>query len=305
MGRRPRKDGGGGLEESARMGEQGPKVSVVMLTCQRPQYISRAIESVQRQEFGDWELIVVQDGTHPETARVVEEWEAREGRIRYFQRPKAGNIAEATNFALRQARGEYIAILDDDDWWAAGDKLGRQVRFLEEHPDYVACGGGAIVVDAAGREKMRYLKPETDSEIRRRALYANPIVHSSAVYRREAAERCGLYEETLAGFQDWDFWLRMGGEGKLYNFPDYLVCYQLWEGGGSFQAQKENTRSALRIVRRHRKAYRGFAGALGLAVLYYVFARLPLGLRKLFYQPLSRLKKAAFSGAGTGSGGAT
>ncbi len=277
-----------------------PCVSVIMLTCNRPQFIGRAIRSVYDQRLPDWELIVVQDGSHPQTAAVMAEWRQRDERIRHFHRLQAGNIAEATNFGLRQARGRYIAILDDDDYWATPEKLDWQVRFLDEHPDYVACGGGAIVVDPVGRERMRYLKPETDSAIRRRALYANPIVHSSAMYRREAAERCGGYDESLAGFQDWDFWLRMGRLGKLYNFPRHLVYYQLWEGGGSFQAQRGNTASALRIVRRHRGAYPGYPVALSMALLYYGFARLPAWMRRLAYQPLSRWKKAAFSGRVSG-----
>lgn len=271
-----------------------------MLTCNRPQFLGRAIGSVHAQRFQDWELIVVQDGSHPQTAAVMAEWERREPRIRHFHRLQKGNIAEATNFGLWQARGRYIAILDDDDYWAAADKLELQVRLLDQHPRCVACGGGAIVVDPAGREKMRYLKPETDRQIRRRALYANPIVHSSAVYRREAAVRCGGYDESLAGFQDWDLWLRLGRQGELYNLPRYLVCYQLWEGGGSFQAQRGNTESALRIVRRHRRHYPHFPLALAMALFYYGFARTPLWVRRLAYEPLSRLKKSAFAGRTSG-----
>ncbi len=272
-----------------------PCVSVIMLTCNRPQFIGRAIRSVFEQQLSDWELIVVQDGSHPQTAAVMREWRQRDERIRHFHRMQPGNIAEATNFGLRQARGRYIAILDDDDYWATPEKLDVQVRFLEENTDYVACGGGAIVVDPQGRETMRYLKPETDSAIRRRALYANPIVHSSAMYRLEAALRCGGYDESLAGFQDWDFWLRMARLGKLYNFPRHLVYYQLWEGGGSFQAQRGNTRSALRIVRRHRSSYPGYPIALSMALVYHGFAHLPAWMRRLAYQPLSRLKKALFA----------
>ncbi|MGB9605366.1 MAG: glycosyltransferase [Bryobacteraceae bacterium] len=213
-----------------------------------------------------------------------------------MRRPRPGNVAEATNFGLREARGDYIAILDDDDYWATPDKLHRQLEFLERNPEYVACGGGAIVVDLAGRERLRYLKPETDSAIRRRALYANPVVHSSAVYRRQAALEAGGYDESLAGFADWDFWLRLGQRGKLYNLQEYLVYYQLWEGGGSFWAQRANTRSGLRIVWRHRSAYPGAPIALALALGYWTFARLPLPVRRLFYERLSLLKKALFAG---------
>ncbi len=273
-----------------------PRISVIMLTFRRPQFIGRAIASVLAQQRQDWELIVVQDGDHEQTAALLAEWQRRDPRVRHLRREKPGNIAEATNFGLHHARGDYIAILDDDDYWPAPDKLDRQVAFLEQHPDYAACGGGAIVVDPEGRERLRYLKPETDLQIRRRALYANPIVHSSALYRRRAALAIGGYDETLAGFQDWDFWLRLGRTARLYNLPDYLVCYQLWEGGGSFFAQRANTESALRIVRRHRDAYPGFAPALAMALLYYAFARLPLRVRRLAYQPLSRLKKALFAG---------
>lgn len=272
-----------------------PRVSVIMLTFRRPQFIGRAIASVCAQQREDWELLVIQDGSHEQTAAVVGEWQRRDPRIRHLQREKPGNIAEATNFGLRLARGEYIAILDDDDYWAAPDKLDRQLHFLDRNRDYAACGGGAIVVDLEGRERLRYLKPESDAAIRRRALFANPIVHSSAVYRREAALEIGGYDESLAGFQDWDFWLRLGRTAKLYNLPEHLVYYQLWEGGGSFWAQRANTQSALRIVRRHRGAYPGFPAAFALALAYYGFARLPAGVRRLAYEPLSRMKKAVFA----------
>lgn len=273
-----------------------PCISVIMLTFRRPQFIGRAIGSVYAQHCQDWELLVVQDGDDEPTAALLAEWSRRDPRVRHFRRETPGNIAEATNFALHRARGDYIAVLDDDDYWAAPDKLDRQVAFLKDHPDYAACGGGAIVVDLEGRERLRYLKPETDAQIRRRALYANPIVHSAALYRRQAALAAGGYDETLAGFQDWDFWLRLGRTAKLYNLPDYLVYYQLWEGGGSFFAQRANTESALRIVRRHRGTYPGFAPALTMTLLYYAFARLPLALRRPAYEPLSRLKKALFAG---------
>ena len=57
---------------------------------------------------------------------------------------------------------------------------------------------------------MRYLKPENDEQIKRRALMANPLAHSTTLYRRESALGTGGYDETLAGFQDWDLWLKLG-----------------------------------------------------------------------------------------------
>jgi glycosyltransferase involved in cell wall biosynthesis len=272
-----------------------PRVSVLMLTYNRPQFIGKAIQSILAQEFQEWELLVVHDGPNEEIPVAMEEWQKRDSRIHYFQRIIPGNIAEASNFGLAHARGEYIAVLDDDDYWARPDKLSIQTDFLDRRPDYCCCGGGVIVVDPMGQEQMRYLKPEHDDQIKRRALTANPLAHSATLYRREPALRIGGYDQTLAGFQDWDLWLKLGKTGKLYNFPDYFLYYRVWEGSGSFHQSKGNTESALRITRRHRHDYAGFPMAFSLALLYHGYAHLPVGVQRVSFSALSRLKKAIFS----------
>ena len=266
-----------------------------MLTYNRPQFIGRAIESVISQDFTAWELLVVHDGPNEEIVSVMENWEKIDSRIRYFHRVKGGNIADATNFGLKHARGEYIAILDDDDFWPVPDKLSRQVKFLDESPDYAGCGAGVIAMDENGAETARYYKALTDRQIRRLALVANPMAHSTGMFRRDLIEKCGYYDQTLEGFQDWDMWLKLGQLGKLCNFPEYWQTYQMWPGGGSYNQQKANTRSALRIVMRHRHAYPGFAVALPMAALYHLYAYLPAGVRRFSYGFLSRLKKTAFA----------
>jgi glycosyltransferase involved in cell wall biosynthesis len=266
-----------------------------MLTFNRAEWLSPAIESIIDQRFTDWELIVVHDGPNEAIAKVMHEWEKREPRVRYLRRLQPGNIAEATNFGLAQAKGEYIAILDDDDRWATPDKLEKQVAFLDQNSAYAACGGGVIVTDSDARETLRYLKPERNEDIKRVALVANPIAHSTAMYRRAAIEQCGGYDESLAGFQDWDVWLKLGTVGQLYNFPEYFLYYTIWEGGGSFQHQKKNTRSALTIVLRHRSNYSGFIVAIAMAFLHHAYAHLPEPLKRNSFSYFSRLKKAFFS----------
>lgn len=271
-----------------------PRVSIIMLTYNRPQLIGRAIQSVVEQDFPSWELLVVQDGGNPHTFQVMDGWTKRDPRIQHLHRSRGGNIADATNYGIRRSRGAYIAILDDDDYWARPDKLTMQVRFLDEHPDYAGCGGGIDVLDPSGAVRLRNLKPQSHEQIQRRALYANPMAHSTVVYRREALERCGLYDVSLPGFQDWDVCLKLGKLGKLFNFPEVLTCYQLWEGGGSFHAQRANTQAAVRIVRRHRHGYGGFPVAFPMACAYYAYARLPESWRRVSYQFLSRMKKSLF-----------
>jgi len=185
--------------------------------------------------------------------------------------------------------------LDDDDDWAAPEKLSKQIAFLDNQRDHCCCGGGVIVVDSAGREQMRYLKPQHNEQIKRSALIVNPLAHSTALYRREAVVKAGGYDETLAGFQDWDLWLKLGKIGKLYNFPEYFLHYRVWQGSGSFRQSKANTESALRITRRHRHDYAGFPLAFPLALLYHAYAHLPAWVQRASYSSLSRLKKSVFS----------
>lgn len=131
-----------------------PKVSVLIATYNRANLISRAIQSVLEQTLKDLEVIVADDGSTDNVAEVVKEWQARDSRIKYTRSEHVGRISKISNFGLREAKGEYIAILDDDDYWATPDKLKKQAEFLDKNSEYVGCGGGYIVIDENGKEKV-------------------------------------------------------------------------------------------------------------------------------------------------------
>ena len=272
-----------------------PKVTVLIATYNRSLFIGRAIESVVNQTFKDWELIVADDGSTDSTESVLKIWQAKDARIKYLKAPHFGRIAKISNFGLKSAKGEYVAILDDDDWWADPNKLKKQIEFLDKNPDYVGCGGGFIVTDKNGTEKLRTLKPEKDENIKKKALIANPVVNATAVFRRSAAEKIGFYDETMLQFADWDFWLKLGLVGKLYNFQEYFTCYRMWEGGMSFSKQKETAVSALRIVKRYKKDYSRFFVAFFLALAYSLYINLPNPIKNFLNPILSRAKKVIFS----------
>src|SRR5581483_996413 len=135
---------------------QVPTVSVVMVTYRHPTFIGEAIRSIQAQTFHDWELIIVDDSEDDMTERAVAPVAGVDKRVRYFRRDRKGNIANASNFGLRHARGEFVAILDDDDYWIDSQKLQKQVEFLRTHSDYIACGGWFIAVNEHGKEIARF-----------------------------------------------------------------------------------------------------------------------------------------------------
>lgn len=271
---------------------QEPIVSILMATRNRADLIGEAIESVRSQSLADWELIVIDDGSPDNTAEVMAAWEKKDPRVRYLNIPPAGSIAKVSNAGLRVAKGEFVAILDDDDYWVDRRKLEKQVAFLRSHPDYIACGGWFVAVDGDGKEKARLTKPETDAAIRRVMLSANAIANGTSMFRRKEA---GLYDEAMRQFADWDFFLRLGTKGKLYNFPEYFLGYRMWDKGSSFVNQRKNADAALAIVRRYRDDYPGYARAMFLARAYWLYARLPAWFRRAANAFLSRLKKILFS----------
>ena len=269
-----------------------PTVSIITAAWTRAQYIGIGIQSAIDQTFQDWELIIVDDGSPDNTAQVVAEWQKKDKRIKYIRLEHVGRIAVVSNAGLREAQGEFVAILDDDDYWIDKYKLEKQVTFLRDHPDYIACGGFFTVVDAEGKETARLTKPVTDEAIRKVMLSANGIANSTSMFRRAHA---GFYDETMPQFADWDFYLRLGTMGKLYNFPEYFLAYRMWRKGSSFVNQKQNADTAIIIVRRYRGKYPGYLQALILVQTYRAYARLPLAFRENMNAFLSRLKKALFA----------
>ncbi len=269
-----------------------PTVSILMATWNRAGMISQAIESIRKQTLQDWELLVVDYGSPDNTAAVMAAWEKKDKRIRYLAFPRIGKISRVSNAGLREARGEFVAILDDDDYWIDDRKLEKQVHFLREHPDVIACGGWFIAVDEQGREKARFKKPETDAAIRCVMLAANGIANSTSMFRRVEA---GFYDERILQFADWDFFLRLGTKGKLYNLPEYVLAYRMWNQGASFVNQQQNVDAAMIIINRYRKQYPGYIKAIVMIWVYWLYARLPVGMRRSLNAFLSRLKKLMFS----------
>jgi glycosyltransferase involved in cell wall biosynthesis len=270
---------------------QSPIVSIIMATFNRAGLIGDAIQSILDQTMSEWELIVADDGSTDSTAAVLQKWTSVDSRIRYIPLTHAGRISIVSNAALEAARGKYIAILDDDDAWIDSRKLEKQVWYLDQHPDCVVCAGGYRIVNEKDVHVEDVMKPEFDGAIRHVALRANPIANSTAMFRRSVGE---MYDPNLSQFADWDFWLRIGKHGKLYNFPEIFLAYRIWNRGSSFVNQRANALSAIKVVRRYKSDYPGYRRAILAARAYLLYTYLPVIVRRHANSSLSRLKKRMF-----------
>lgn len=230
--------------------KSNPDVSVIITTYNRPGTLRRAIESVLNQDFKNFELIVVDDGSAPETKKLVKSF--NDPRIIYARNPKNLGGTKSLNIGLKRARGKYICPLDDDDEWIDRRKLSKQLNFLEKHPDYVAVGTNAEVrlLNGIGEfiKLVKTVVPLSDEEIRNRLIFTNLIAHVSSMYRRDKALTVGGYDEDLERGKDWDLFLKLGKIGKLANIPD--VCVRFDEKRKIVLKYKDS-KAKLRIILRH------------------------------------------------------
>jgi len=266
-----------------------------MPTYNRAGLLDRAVKSILAQSYSDWELIVLNDASTDGTKAYLDGLAEKDARVRpvHHEKNYYPDISRTLNEGMALAQGEYIARLDDDDYWCDHDKLKKQAEFLDGHHACVIAGGGTIVIDENDRERFRYLKPETDGKIRDRALFANPFTHSTVMFRRAIALRLGGYGN-FANAEDWDLWLRLGRHGELYNFQEYFVRYLMTEQSKTFVFKREQSKEILRLIAAHKKEYPHFAAAYLLNFGQYCYSLLPLAIRAPLHNMLSNAKRSAF-----------
>jgi glycosyltransferase involved in cell wall biosynthesis len=201
------------------------RVSVLMAAYNAERYIDKAIESLLNQTYGDWELIVVDDGSTDKTITLVEEKAALDSRIRYYSGGANRGVGPSRQKALECARGVYAAVLDADDM-AFPEWLISRVDYLDRHPDVVAISGSRAWIDA-NEHRLNVTNEKMSPEVLLwRLLFGSPINDPSSVYRVAEARLAGGYSEVpyLAG---WDLFTRLSTLGRIVQDDMVFVMYRV------------------------------------------------------------------------------
>ncbi len=191
-----------------------PKVSVIIPTYNRGGNAVRAMKSALAQTEQSLEVLVIDDGSTDDTPTLFEN---PPGRVRYF-RKENGGASSARNVGLRNATGEWLALLDSDDEWAP-DKLERQLKAMGTQFVAAACRHVHINADGSRQEKPQVL-PGGDQHLFRDLYEDLSLKTSSLIFKRHLLERIGLFNERFPVSNDWDFFLRLA---KVVNNSGF-VC---------------------------------------------------------------------------------
>jgi glycosyltransferase involved in cell wall biosynthesis len=230
-----------------------PPVSVVIPAYNRASSIGAAINSVLRQTYPDFELVVVDDGSTdgtPEAARAI-----TDPRLRVIAAPRNLGAAGARNLGVAEARGTWIAFQDSDDEWLP-EKLARQMARLAANPDFVAAYCGLLTVGALNarpgeRTTLRYVPDPSvrpaEGDILEPLLQRNMISTQTLVVRRDVFLALGAFDEATTPIEDWDFALRLAHRGRVA-FVDEPLVHQRFSPNSITRGTRRRTESRERLV---------------------------------------------------------
>jgi glycosyltransferase involved in cell wall biosynthesis len=181
------------------------QVSVIVPTYNRARKVTRAIESVLRQSFRDFEIVVVDDGSTDGTNEALA---AIDGKINSIFHETNQGVSAARNTGIQTSQAPLISLLDSDDYWYP-EKLDCQVAFFNDHPEAVACQTKEIWIRNGIRvnPQKKHLKPSGD--IFEQSLKRCLVSPSAVMIKRSLIEEIGLFDESLPACEDYDLWLRL------------------------------------------------------------------------------------------------
>ena len=189
------------------MNAQTPQVSIVLPTFDRLRFLRQSVESVFAQTFGDWELIVADDGSGAETHEYLESV-ARVPRVRILWLEHTGNPGTARNAALAHARAPYVAFLDSDDYWLP-DKLGRQLAVLRAAAPRRWCYTAYGCVDGDDKPIANRWVPYEGAIFEQILTMKAYVAMPTVMAERALVEQVGGFDPGQVQHGDYELWLRM------------------------------------------------------------------------------------------------
>jgi glycosyltransferase involved in cell wall biosynthesis len=217
-----------------------PNVSVIMAVYNGERYLAQAVESILAQTYRDFEFIIIDDGSIDCSPDIIEEYAARDSRIRLISRANRG-LTRTLNEGLSVASGTLVARMDADDV-SLPTRFEKQVAYLDANPRCVCVGSQVQRIDPYGsvidRPRHKLTHDEIDADLLKGIGWS--IVHPAAMMRRDAVMQVGGYREQFKTSQDLDLFLRLAEVGELANLPDVLLNYrQHFESVASTKADEQ------------------------------------------------------------------
>lgn len=258
-----------------------PKVSVIMNCLNCSKYLREAIDSVYAQTYEDWEIIFWDNASTDNSAEIIKSYDER---LRYFKSEKTYTLGKARNLALKEARGEYIAILDCDDIWLP-DNLEKQIKCITSG-DYALSYGGVIQIDCNGKQRGRYVPTYKSGNVFNELLKQFDINVPAVMIRKSALIDNYLnFDEKIIASEEYCLFMQLAVDHDFCSMADILAKYRIHDGAltnKSISKWAEEREYTLNIICNKHPEIRGkypeafkeaFARASYYRARYYMFMK--------------------------------
>jgi glycosyltransferase involved in cell wall biosynthesis len=252
-----------------------PRISVIIKSYNHAAYVRQAIQSILDQSCQDFEIVVTDDGSNDATPDIVRQFSDPRIHLEVFRKNRG--ISAAMNATIGRARGEFIAILNSDDFALPG-RLERQLRFLELHPEVAGLFGLPRVVDEYGQPTQSYFDFETafslpdfsrKTILRHFFFTGNFLCAPTAMIRRSVYSDVGDYDRRLTNLQDFDMWVRVCTGHNIHIMREELTAYRIRANAQNMGAPRPESR--LRSQFEYAKILKRYL-AMDPALLHTLFA---------------------------------
>ena len=231
-----------------------PKVSIIIPCYNGEKYLHETLNCIQNQTFGDWECIIVNDGSIDGSLEIMKEYSEKDHRFLFVDKENEGPSA-ARNCGVRYSRGDYLLFLDSDDIIAT-DYIYKGAIYLDRHSE---C--------ALYYSQTKYFGSRNDvmdsSYSGYKDLLARNSIVCTCIIRRYDFDRIGGFDESMKGYEDWEFFIRLlYHNDQVFQESEVLFYYRMHNSpiGVNFQAGQREEELRSYIFNKHYDIYREFFG---------------------------------------------
>lgn len=219
------------------------EVSIIIPAYNQARYLADTVQSVLAQTFGEFELIIVDDGSTDNTGEVAKAFSDR--RVRYIHQANKG-LSGARNTGIAHAQAPNLVFLDADDWLVP-QALSLHREAQQKHPEAGVTIGSWVFTNSQGEPFAEEVLPQSSLDLAT-LLMGNPLPVHGAMVKRSWLDKVGVFDESLRACEDWDLWLRLALIGCPFSlFPQRVCAYRMHEGQMTKQPERMRT-AMLRVL---------------------------------------------------------